>query len=860
MKLLRTATPVISASAILCAGLRAQTPTPTPATSATTAPAPATTTTTTTSSSGQVTTLSKYTVSDVPLEDQVLPTVRPVGDVMGEDLSIVDIPRSVSSVNSAWMQDRMVKNAMDFAQFSPGVYAEAQFGIPGVPYIRGDLSQVYYGGQLSLYSLNSTPPSLNGVDSFDIVKGPGSAIYGPQGEGAGGYTDFVMKQPYFDGQHTDVSATFGYWASGHSYSNPSLTIDNGGPITDKLAYRVSYLSRYGDGYYINDHDQTQDVYFALTYLATSKLKIEGWTQFFEDRTNEVPGANRVSQEFIWNGTYIGGAAGPVTTGPNAYYGYNIYAAPNPGPNASPTLSNGAYWIVNPATAYTVKLPAYDSMIGPGDTARSMLDQTQIKATLELTPDITLVNRFLNYFGHSDKFEASSYSEFVPREQSVQDRLELHDSFSVAKIDNSLITGFDFRYTGLTSYQDYATQPFGDYDLYKDIYTFFYPGYKYQGDTFGGGLQVPGGPGFSAAPGNDGNQISDVYDTAAFIQDDINLTHGFSITPGYRADRIYATAESPSFEQVGYYDSSFNYVPLATPSYIPAGGTSLYPQGNGVIGYNNTDTVTDQSFFINLSYKLNEASSIYLTYDHVDAILGSNNFGGVDGYNLPSSLSTKSTLYEAGYKESFIGNTLYFGSAIFQQLKYGTQFTGPVYPIKDEGVELDVVYQPNKQWTINANFTYQDATAFGSSFYQQTGNYIDYYATTTIVDGQPGSGLGAPNYISYVPPGGRMRAPGVPQVQANGFLEYRSPMGLGGGIGPQFVGVQDANDQDTLHIPGETEWDGYLFYRRRTWDVRVNVKNITDARLLDPIAVSFSGNDDIYVRPPIEASLTLRYHY
>ena len=62
-----------------------------------------------------------------------------------------------------------------FQPVFPGVYAEAQFGIPGVPYIRGDLSQVYYGGQLSLYSLNSTPPSLNGVDSFDIVKGPGSA-------------------------------------------------------------------------------------------------------------------------------------------------------------------------------------------------------------------------------------------------------------------------------------------------------------------------------------------------------------------------------------------------------------------------------------------------------------------------------------------------------------------------------------------------------------------------------------------------------------------------------------------------------------------------------------------------------------
>jgi hypothetical protein len=850
-RLAKKASPVLFASGALCAALRAQTPTPTPTPTPTT---PASTAAASSSASGSVTTLEKYTVSDVPLEDQVLPTVRPVGDVMGDNRNIVDIPRSVSSVNSAWMQDRMVKNAMDFGQFSPGVYAEAQFGIPGVPYIRGDLSQIYYGGQLSLYSLNSTPPSFNGVDGFDIVKGPGSAVYGPQGEGAGGYIDFMMKQPYFDAQHTEISATLGYWASGHSYSNPSFTIDTGGPITDKLAYRVSYLSRYGDGYYENFRDQTQDVYFALTYLATSKFKIEAWTQFFDTRTNETSGANRVSQQFIWNGTYIGGPAGPVTTGPNANFGYDILGAPNLPAGSPATYADGTYWIVNPATAYTVKLPAWDSMVGPRDTARSMLDQTQIKATLEITPELTLVDRFLNYFGHSDKWETSSYDEFVPREQSVQNRLELHDDFSAGKIENGVITGLDFRYTGLSSYQDFTTQPFGDYDLYKNNDTYMYPGYYYEGDTFGGGLQIPGAQGFSEAPGNDGNQISDVYDTAAFVQDDIKVGK-LTLTPGYRVDRIYATAENPSAVQVGYWNSAFQFSPLATPIYIPAGGSSPY-----TAGYNNRLSVTDQSFFVNLVFKLQETSSIYLTYDHVDAILGSNNFGGVDGYDLASSLSTKSTLYEAGYKQSLLGNTLYISADVFQQLKYGTQFTGPSYPIKDDGIELEAVYQPNKRWTINANFTYQDATAFGTYFYQQTGNYPDYYATTTIVDNGYGSGLGAPNFIGYSPPDGRMRAPGIPQVQANGFAEYRDPLGWGIGLGPQFVGVQDANDQNTLHIPGEIEWDGYVFFKTRGWEVRVNVKNITNKRLLDPIAVSFSGNDDIYVRPPIEASLTLRLRF
>ena len=125
----------------------------------------------------KVTTLEKYTVSDVPLEDQILPTVRPISSVYGDDRSIIDIPRSVSSVNKAWMDDREVKNAMDFGQFSPGVYAAADYGIPGVPQIRGDEAQVYVNGQEIAYSRNSVPLSFNGVEAMDIVKGPGTAVF-----------------------------------------------------------------------------------------------------------------------------------------------------------------------------------------------------------------------------------------------------------------------------------------------------------------------------------------------------------------------------------------------------------------------------------------------------------------------------------------------------------------------------------------------------------------------------------------------------------------------------------------------------------------------------------------------------------
>jgi iron complex outermembrane receptor protein len=822
------------------------TPTPAPADATTTTTTTTTPAAATTSTDPNVTTLEKFTVSEVPITEQILPTVRPISSVYGDDRSIIDIPRSVTSVNKAWMDDRQVKNAMDFGQFATGVYSAAQYGIPAVPFIRGDLAQIYLDGQVMIYTRNSVPPSFNEVEALDIVKGPGSAVYGPQGEGAGGYVNFVTKQPYLDAFHTDISITAGSWASGHSYFNPDITIDFGGPVSDKLAYRVSYESRYGDAYYKNDKNQTQDLFVSATYFATKNLKFDWWGQYFEDRTNEVSGVNRVTQNFIWNGTYV---TGPST----ALYGPDTI----PVGQTQPTVFSGVLGVIQPTG--TTKLPDYDVLVSPQDVARASLSQTQLISTLTLSPDTSLVDHLYLAVGNSNKVDSYGYDEYTPVQEDFQDRLEYHAAFTFFHLDNNLITGADFRYQRLVAYTDYSNEPFSFYDLSATLNN-LYPAYAASNNSFGGMYRVPGTTTYSATDVPD-NQDSHIYDSALFIQDDIKLTHSLSTIVGFREDHIKADSSSPSMYQIGQYNDDFQFVAFDSPVYVPQGSL-----------YSASGSVTDPSYFASIVFKLNDAASVYLTYDKVDAVQGTANFGGVNvisgdpataATQLHTSLTAASTLYEAGYKESFLHNTLYFSSAFFQQLKLGTELGGANYLIKDNGVELEAVYQPSKALAINANFTYQDATAFapsGSGFYQQTGNYLDAYPAGYPVDGTVGTGNGSPNFTSYYPPGGKMRAPGIPQLTANLFVDYKFANGFGIGLGPQIVGKQYANDQDTLHIPAEYSLDGYLIYKQKRWDVRVNVRNITNQRLLDTIDVSFAGNDQIFVRAPISASITLRLHY
>jgi len=758
-------------------------------------------------------TLDKFTVSGVPVDSDILPTIRPIGSVLGDDRSILDTPRSVSSVDAAWMTDRDVDNTMELGQFSPGVYSQALYGLAAVPQIRGELAEIYLNGQRTLYSNNSVLPSFNGVESMDIVKGPGSAVYGPQGMGPGGYVNMVTKQPFFDSEHTTIGMTLGDWTSGHSNSNPEFRIDNSGPINDQLAYRVSYLSRYGDGYYENTKNETQDIYTALTYMATKKLKFEWFGWYYKNRFNQVPGQNRVTQELIDNGTYIAGSV----------------IEPYPG---------SAYLnILNASTAHTVTLPDYISVEGPYDHDNSKRFQTQLLATLDLTETSKIVN--LSYFEDrtSSKFELNGYDEYVPTNWSFNDRAQYEKTFEVAHWEDKAIVGFDYRIDRLVSYQDFSVQPFNIYDLTEPLSLIAIPGYS--GNGFGGPA-IPGVPGYSANAGaSSGVQDSTTSDYAMFYQQDITLTNKLSANLGVRADRIQSHAENPAL--VGE----------------PLGST-----------YDSSAIITDYSYFGSLMYKPTALSSVYFTYDRVNSITGSGNFGGVDGTGgnsgLKRSLSALSKLYELGYKQSLLKNQLYSGVALFEQTHMQPALVGPAVKIRDMGVEWEAVYQPTEKLSINANFTYQDATSYDTFFYEQTGNYRDFYPSTLIIDGKPGTGVlgvtGSPSYSGYISPKGQIKEPGEPGVLGNLFVEYNLTPNFGFGAGPQFDGRQNANAEGTLVIPSQTEVDGFIRFRTKRWTVRVNLKNLLNKRLLDPINTGFAGNDVIYVRPPITASLSIDFRF
>jgi outer membrane receptor protein involved in Fe transport len=754
-----------------------------------------------------ITVLEKFVIKDVASEDQIMPTIRPVSSVLGDDRNVLDTPRSVSSISKELMEQVRIHSVTEFSQFAPGVYTAARYGLATTPMVRGDLAELYFDGQRAKYSRDSVMPSFNGVEALDIVKGPGSAVYGPQSNGAAGYTNFVTKKPYFDKQRTETSITYAGPTADHDYSNLEWQLDTGGPIDSANAYRVSYLGRSGNTYYQNTKDDTQDLFAAFTHVFDKSLTLNVWAQAYHQTYGEVSGINRPTQMLIDDSIYLSGVA--------------VYNS-----------AIGKYVIANPKL---VPIKAYRSAVGTNDLAHA--DRIQTQAILEkiFSPQTSLKN--LTYFENrtSDKYEPSIlYSEKVKTDWNLQNRTELHTKFDTGGISHSVITGVDLKLERLVSWQSFFGEEYNFMDLTTASSTWSKPGANIY--VFG----VPGDTKYGTDIGYGnlaGNQDSKVGDAAVFYQDDLKLATNLSAILGARLDHIKADAKSPSFVDLGGYGSP---------------GT-VHPAGDV---YDLSTSVNDFSYFLSTVYKLTPTSSLYATYNRVNALTGSPNFGGVAAPDkteaaFKTSLRSLATLAEVGYKFVTLENKLYSSVALYRELRVDTDKFGKRFNRIAHGIEADTVFQASKHFTILANATYQDVFRDGVTAVFQTNK--DFYRLQP--DGSytsTGAGVSPTPYTR--------RYAGTPKWLASARVLYRLDSGLSFGVGPQFTAHQLANAEGTLFIPTQYKINATVAYATKTWEVQVNIDNLTNQHNWTVGDPEFTGNTIIYQEKPLAVSFTSRYRF
>ncbi|HEY0968610.1 MAG TPA: TonB-dependent receptor [Opitutaceae bacterium] len=781
--------------------------------------------------------MERFEVSGVPIEQQILPTSRPVNSVYGTDRSILDTPRNVTIISREQMNVIGIQDVRSFSQLTASSYTQTNFGLPSNPSIRGQAADVLVNGMRRGLTVNGNgmPVNFNAVESVNIVKGSANVIYGATSY-AGGYADFITKKPYFDKFTGLVSGTIG------SYDVNRWTLDFGGPVSPELAYRVSYSGENSEGYYYNGKKNTQAIYGAIEWRPNQNYTLEFNAEYFEADVTENWGINRVTQQLIDDGLYIPDA------GTDAAYAASLATL---GGFGNPVRPFGT----------PVKLDRRIRLLAPGDDSYGINVTAQAIQTFKFDTGARIVNNtFYNYIDR-DTFSSYYYNSVHRDNFGLENRLQIQHAIEAGTVKHSFSAGFSARHQKVWAVDDFYHEPVNSFDLTRDPNLNRVPVAGFGG--FNGSVLIPGeGPrgilpgrfgtpgasyGFDPATGgiyNGGGSSNDsrLDLLAPFYQHDVAFNEQFSLLVGGRVDFIDLT----------------NVDPLPPAGYTP---------------FSDEISVKMPSYNFSPVYKINERLTAYYTYSFATSAYAG--LGG--GYPFMDSsyvvdtnryhefqFDQKNSLHEIGVKGSFLENKLFVGASVYEQKQEWA--TGDAAAnlldryISSRGFEIEFNYQPSKQFFATASYSYFDSVQ----------RYAGFLADSVAYD-QRLSGAAAPITPDFPSISAEFQQPGVPEHLINFLLNYKFDFGLSVSLGTVITG-QIVTSQEgagtalgapiTLtgnEIPWQYTTDVTFSYSFKQWDTRLAVRNVTDEKNWSAPNPGY-GNGSINAELPITAEFTVGYRF
>jgi len=664
--------------------------------------------------------LDEIVVNGIRRGDLILPTTVTSDSAYGLDLGVMDTPRNTTVISQAQLAALNIQNPGGFSYLTSSSYADASFGQPNVPRIRGQYGDMFFNGMRESFTLNGygAPISFNSVDSIDIIKGPASVQAGP-GAGIGGAIDITTKMPSL----TKSSLLFTLEAD--TQQKRIASVDFGGPVLDNTGVRVSLTSNDSGSYYYDMFFHQQAAYVALLSQPTPDYSVRATIDFADTQYRENDGVNRVNQNLIDNGTYLTGAPAP---GDVEGFG-TVFTLP------------GTTTQLNPRTI--IDEP-------PGTGAHAQHLRFQVIQTYKGFDSFTISNNTLyDYLNRYNQIEAY-YADTAKNSYTIENKTDLTTKFSTGAASHSIDGGFTYRLAHVYDVQNFINEPVGVYDLSGNPNSWifpaaeqlpplaFFPAYPYNAAfnhfQYGASGRTPGFV--------NGSVDSNLQDAAVFFEHRIKFSPQWSLLYGLRAD----------FMQLKFSD--------------PFGGPVLYglPQSEstGWYGLRNGN--------LSLVYSPIPQVSVYLTYNNAQYALPTANDGAIAAWGeLPSQqLKLDTTLYEAGLKFDLLDKALFISTAIFDQTKsspIGLGLSNSVFHIK--GAEFELNFQPNPHFFGTASYSYLHTTLDNpgtAPFY----NFPAYAGT--FVDG---AGVAA-----QFKPNQSFEDPGVPQHLFNLLANYKHESGFG----------------------------------------------------------------------------------
>lgn len=819
--------------------------------------------------------------------DSLIPSDRTVGAAFFAEMSALDTPRSVLTINPALMEQLRIDDFSDLDKVGAGTERYNFFGIAGAPTIRGWQGGVYFNGMLRAYQWNAMPTSFGSLEAMDVVKGPAPAQYAPTH--VAGFANMIPKSPYYDETRGSVEVEIG------SFGSYMGQVDVGGPLLIgdlPAAYRVSISAQEGDTYYDAVSNDYTSIYAALKVKLSDRLRLFAGGEYYEFRSNENAGWNRPTQNLIDKGEYVTGEplnlVNPLNGGvadrgviDSVVFDFSWLTNQNnsdfralvvPAGVVSEALSSG---VITPAQVAAMKdmsdpvvraatyaglgpdivqtvsgylyTPDYFNMGGTvfteqidGSTAladsRDFADSEDAIFFLDLTYDVsdrlTIENKFFAEVLRTDKRSSYGYS-FRSEQEIYDDRLSAHwTPESDGDFSYDVIGGVQVRQSHAIQLEDFWTEPFSRRDLTQNgisANSVILSGAQtdpsfFDNNYWGGGF---GGVGLSTNAAE-----SELLQLAVFGVLEVQYKDFLSV--------IFSTRHEHAEFDVNTPDG---------PTDIP------YESFSDDVDYTN--------WSVNPVLKLNRDLALYASIQETTTFVP-----GDGGVVLNEGNFGEGSLREVGLKYSFLdGRAFATVSAYRWEQSAFSNRSGIEDPYESEGIELELSWAVSEDLTVLASYSDRETRRSVAPFFRAmpwgladpTGSNSDEIGValeggalynSDVVDGSAQLEANNPDLV----------VPGAPESSFKIYAVYDLPKGFQIAGGAIYRSSFWHNYDRTLKIDSSLVFNARVGWRSDRMEVNLSVENLFNEDYYLGADPDFGANTLITKGPETEAVLSFKVHF
>ena len=768
--------------------------------------------------------------------------LKDVGSIFGFDKTLVETPRSASTISSDQLERFGVTNIYDLVAQAPGTFTNSFFGTGGALDIRGTPGEVYFRGIRRLENPGNYPTPIAAADRIDIVRGPASPIYGPSK--TGGYINFVpataraANGSYASEPKGYISYTGGSWA----YNDFKGSVTGPGSLGGH-AFGYSLYGEVEDSgsYYRNI--STHDVILQASFDTdiTDHLRTEFGGMFQRYRGQQNAGWNRLTQNLVDHGTYLTGAAKPLDTNGDGKISRAEADAANGGKGlsifgtfgcaagtAAPSVLASAFTNACLTTSYpdlaltnvgTANLSRRDTLTGPNDKLNN--DQSTGYFDLIYDGPNTLQIKNQLFYDRTDNLNENAYgfSQFI-HSYVVEEKIVAAKTFEAKAVKIALQASPSIRYTDFHFGDDFRVEEFGRDDLTVDYNALSTRLLSTQCDCNYSDYLI--------------GHYTD-YGIAGLA--DITFDFGLDVLLGGRYDHFDATSHAIAAK----------YDPKDLPGTLNASGS------DGGFSWNAS-----------VSYKTPIGVIPYVTISRQTTVVTGEGSeiapGAIAGVATGNGFLAASRLYEGGIKGEFLDKRLYAALSFYRQKRtdFSVQSQVTNQSVETEGIEGELRWSVNRHLLVTGAYT-------RTKVYNLTdiaaGSTFSFFGTNDLVNINPALAQGGQlEGLVLTPNAATARRAGIPTNLVSGTATYAFDNGIALNGDLTHVDSVFSGQSQVVHLPAYYLLNLGISYAKGPWLFRAQMKNANNAHYFRANFTELFGSTIALPERPRNFLATVEYKF